>query len=159
MSGNAFPTHMTLGMSFVGREHVRLGGACAAEGREQASRRTDVGLHHGQGSGPMPTWSNPFLGLHGDKYGGSGHCTPRPSLCSLGNLRALGQPLRIQVSMRLNSLLPWRQTARVLSTGLSGNPALSRKGYLEFWASADPRFGLQLHKSRLNFLFSDYLGP
>lgn len=61
--------------------------------------------------------------------------------------------------MRLNSLLPWRQTARVLSTGLSGNPALGRKGYLEFWASADPRFGLQLQKSRLNFLLSDYLGP
>ena len=100
-----------------------------------------------------------MLGLHGDKYGASDHLTPRPSLCSLGRLRALGQPLGIQFAMRLNSLLPWRQTARVLSAGLSGNPALRREGYLEFWASADPRFGLQLQKSRLNFLLSDHPGP
>ena len=61
--------------------------------------------------------------------------------------------------MRLNSLLPWRQTARVLSAGVSGNPALRRESYLESWASADPRFRLQLHKSRLNFLLSDHPGP
>lgn len=53
----------------------------------------------------------------------------------------------------------WRQTARVLSAGVSGNPALRRESYLESWTSADPRFRLQLHKSRLNFLLSDHPSP
>lgn len=39
------------------------------------------------------------------------------------------------------------------------DPAPSREGYLEFRASADPRFGLDPQKNKLNFLLFDHLGP